>query len=85
MNNILDIKSPAEGQAAARKSDFGLENHGLIKPEQGILEPAHRSALRRSDFPQRGQDHSRWTFCGQYRETHCPGSQRQICRARSQH
>ena len=29
MNNILDIKSPAEGQAAARKSDFGLENHGL--------------------------------------------------------
>ncbi len=29
MNNILDIKTPAEGQAAARKSDFGLENHGL--------------------------------------------------------
>ena len=29
MNNILDIKSPAEGQASARKSDFGLENHGL--------------------------------------------------------
>jgi phosphoenolpyruvate carboxykinase (ATP) len=29
MNNILDIKSPAEGQAASRKSDFGLENHGL--------------------------------------------------------
>lgn len=30
MNNILDIKSPAEAQAAARKSDFGLENHGLF-------------------------------------------------------
>ncbi len=29
MNNILDIKSPAEGQASARKSDYGLENHGL--------------------------------------------------------
>jgi phosphoenolpyruvate carboxykinase (ATP) len=29
MNNILDIKSPAEGQASARKSDFGLENYGL--------------------------------------------------------
>ena len=29
MNNILDIKSPAEGQATSRKSDFGLENHGL--------------------------------------------------------
>jgi phosphoenolpyruvate carboxykinase (ATP) len=29
MNNILDIKSPAEGQAEGRKSDYGLENHGL--------------------------------------------------------
>ena len=29
MNNILDIKTPAEAQAAALKSDFGLENHGL--------------------------------------------------------
>jgi phosphoenolpyruvate carboxykinase (ATP) len=31
MNNILDIKTPAEAQAAARKSDFGLENHGLTQ------------------------------------------------------
>jgi phosphoenolpyruvate carboxykinase (ATP) len=30
MNNILDIKTPAEAQASARKSDFGLENHGLM-------------------------------------------------------
>lgn len=30
MNNILDIKTPAESQANARKSDFGLENIGLI-------------------------------------------------------
>jgi phosphoenolpyruvate carboxykinase (ATP) len=29
MNNILDIKSPADGQAKALRSDFGLENHGL--------------------------------------------------------
>ena len=29
MNNLLDIKTPAEAQAAARKSDYGLENHGL--------------------------------------------------------
>jgi phosphoenolpyruvate carboxykinase (ATP) len=29
VNNILDIKSPAEGQAGAVKSDYGLENHGL--------------------------------------------------------
>jgi phosphoenolpyruvate carboxykinase (ATP) len=30
MNNILDIKSPAEAQALALKSDYGLENHGLV-------------------------------------------------------
>lgn len=29
MNNLLDIKTPAEAQAAALKSDFGLDNHGL--------------------------------------------------------
>ena len=29
MNNILDIKSPAEAQASALKSDYGLENLGL--------------------------------------------------------
>ncbi len=30
MNNILNIKTPAEAQADATKSDFGLENIGLI-------------------------------------------------------
>ncbi len=30
MNNILNIKTPAEGQADATKSDFGLDNIGLI-------------------------------------------------------
>jgi len=29
MNNILDIKTPAQGEAGALKSDYGLENHGL--------------------------------------------------------
>jgi phosphoenolpyruvate carboxykinase (ATP) len=30
MNNLLDIKTPAESQAASRKSDYSLEFHGLI-------------------------------------------------------
>jgi phosphoenolpyruvate carboxykinase (ATP) len=30
MNNILNIKTPAEAQASARKSEFGLDNHGLV-------------------------------------------------------
>jgi len=29
MNNILDIRTPAQDQAKALKSDYGLENHGL--------------------------------------------------------
>ncbi len=29
MNNLLNIKTPAEGQAGALKSDYGLENHGF--------------------------------------------------------
>jgi phosphoenolpyruvate carboxykinase (ATP) len=30
MNNILNIKTPAEAQAEARRSDYGLDNHGLM-------------------------------------------------------
>jgi phosphoenolpyruvate carboxykinase (ATP) len=29
MNNLLNIKTPAQDQATARKADFGLANHGL--------------------------------------------------------
>ena len=29
MNNLLDIRTPAQAEAAALKSDYGLENHGL--------------------------------------------------------
>src|SRR5512139_896548 len=29
MNNLLDIKTPAQDQAAALRSDYGLENHGI--------------------------------------------------------
>jgi phosphoenolpyruvate carboxykinase (ATP) len=29
MRNLLDVRTPAQGQAAALKPDFGLENHGL--------------------------------------------------------
>ncbi len=29
MNNLLNIKTPAEGDAKALKSDYGLDNHGI--------------------------------------------------------
>lgn len=34
MNNLLEIKTPAQGQAAALKSDYGLDNHGLANLHQ---------------------------------------------------
>ena len=34
MNNLLNIKTPAEAQATARKSDYGLENLGLTNLRQ---------------------------------------------------
>ncbi len=34
MTNILDIKTPAQGEARALKSDYGLENHGLTNLNQ---------------------------------------------------
>jgi len=30
MNNILNIKTPAEGEAGILKSDYGVDNHGLF-------------------------------------------------------
>jgi phosphoenolpyruvate carboxykinase (ATP) len=30
MNNLLNIQTPAEGEAGALRSDYGLENHGLV-------------------------------------------------------
>lgn len=29
MNNLLDIRTPAQGEALALRSDYGLDNHGL--------------------------------------------------------
>src|SRR3990172_5490252 len=34
MNNVLEIKSPAQDQADALRSDFGLANHGLTNLHQ---------------------------------------------------
>jgi phosphoenolpyruvate carboxykinase (ATP) len=34
MNNLLSIKTPAQGQAGALKSDYSLDNHGLANLNQ---------------------------------------------------
>lgn len=53
MNNLLNIKTPAEGQAAARKSEYGLENHGLTNLRQAYwnlpLEALYEEAIFRNE------------------------------------
>ncbi|MBI4869989.1 MAG: phosphoenolpyruvate carboxykinase (ATP) [Candidatus Riflebacteria bacterium] len=34
MNNLLNIKTPAQGEALALKSDYGLDNHGIANLRQ---------------------------------------------------
>ena len=59
MNNILDIKTPAQDQASALKSDYGLENHGITNlrmaywnlPTEALYEEiAFRKEARISQF-----------------------------------
>jgi hypothetical protein len=53
MNNLLNIKTPAEGQAGGRKSEFGLENHGLTNLRQAYwnlpLEALYEEAIFRNE------------------------------------
>ena len=53
MNNILDIKSPAEKIATERAADFGLKNHGLVHLHKVYWnlspEPLYEEALFRSE------------------------------------
>jgi phosphoenolpyruvate carboxykinase (ATP) len=53
MNNLLNIKTPAEGQSAGRKSEYGLENHGLTNLRQVYwnlpVEALYEEAIFRSE------------------------------------
>jgi phosphoenolpyruvate carboxykinase (ATP) len=53
MNNLLDIKTPAQAQASALKSDYGLENIGLTNLRQAYwnlpVEPLYEEIIFRSE------------------------------------
>ncbi len=53
MNNILDIKSPAEAQAASRKSDYGIDQNSLFNLRKVYwnlpLEALYEEAIFRSE------------------------------------
>jgi hypothetical protein len=58
MNNILEIKTPAQGEATALRSDYGLENHGLSN-----LHVVYWNLPTEAD-------HQAGPSCGLHRETH---------------
>ena len=53
MSNLLDIRTPAQGEARALKSDYGLENHGLTQLHQAYwnlpVEALYEEALFRRE------------------------------------
>ena len=40
MNNLLNIKTPAQAEARELKAEFGLKAHRADKSPSGLLEPA---------------------------------------------
>ena len=45
MNNILDIKTPAESQAEAREKRLRFGESRPVKSQSGLLEFAHGSSV----------------------------------------
>jgi phosphoenolpyruvate carboxykinase (ATP) len=55
MNNLLDIRTPAEDQAGALKSDYGLGNHGLDNPRKVYWNLPTEALYEESIFRQEGR------------------------------
>ena len=53
MNNLLDIKTPAQAQAAALQERLRPGQSRADQPAHGLLEPADRGAVRRDRLPAR--------------------------------
>ena len=84
MNNLLDIKTPAAAQAAARQERLWPGKSRPVQPEQGVLEPAGRSAVRRGHLPRRRRrSPAGGAIRRQHRQAHRPRRQRQVRGARA--
>lgn len=55
MNNLLDIKTPAQDQAASLKSDYGLDNHGLTNLRMVYWNLPAESLYEEAIFRREGQ------------------------------
>ncbi len=54
MNNLLNIKTPAQDQAHALKAEYDLSNHGITNLRQSYWNLPTEALVRRDCLPQRG-------------------------------
>ncbi len=55
MNNILNIKTPAEQEARSLKADFGIENHGLSHQRMVYWNLPHEALYEEISFRREGK------------------------------
>ncbi len=78
MNNILDIKSPAQKEALVQKAFLGLDLIGLTNLHQAYWNLPDRGALRRDRLPPRSADFHQRPDHRQHRQAHRALGQRQV-------
>ena len=83
MNNLLDIKTPAQAQAAALKSDYGLDNHGLTNLRQVYWNLPTEALYEEIVFRREGKITHDGADRRQHRQAHGALGQRQVRRARA--
>ncbi len=80
MNNILDIKTPAQSEAAALKSDYGLINHGIENLRMAYWNLPTEALYRGDIVSARSKDLTSRTDRREHGKAYCPVRQRQIHR-----
>ena len=76
MNNLLNIKTPAESIAQARKADFNLSNQGIANLRLAYWNLTTEALVEEAIISQRRFTCLGRTLCCKYRQTHCPKRKR---------
>ena len=70
MNNLLNIKTPAESIAQIRKADYNLSNHSIGNLRLAYWNLVTEALYEEAVFPRRGLYLARWTIHCFYRQTY---------------
>ena len=70
MNNLLNIKTPAEAIAQIRKADFNLSNQGVSNLRLAYWNLATEALYEEAIFRSEGVMFRRWTVHRAYRQAY---------------